>query len=113
VALVQGVGAVIRHDDLASRRQRMSWYNQQLDGPTQLLHAARSAARTSLAADARSRGGHTVLLRDMDVQMFRRRCTSGTEGEDDFANVFLWGTAVVPFETHTSPEAPLPMLRLS
>ncbi|MBO0871672.1 MAG: heavy metal-binding domain-containing protein [Micromonosporaceae bacterium] len=112
-ALVQGVGAVIRHDDFATRSQRMSWTNQELVGPTQLLHAARDAARASLAADARDRGGHTVLLRDMQVQTFRLRCTSGTEGEDDLADVFLWGTAVVPFETSASLEAPLPMLRLS
>jgi uncharacterized protein YbjQ (UPF0145 family) len=112
VALVQGVGAVIRHDDYTTMRQRTSWYNQQLDGPTQLLHTARHGARKSLATDAARWGGHTVLLRDMEVQMFRRRCTSVNEGEDDHANVFLWGTAVVPFTTRTSPEAPLPMLRL-
>jgi uncharacterized protein YbjQ (UPF0145 family) len=111
-ALVQGVGAMMRHDDMTTWRQRMSWYNQELDGPTQLLHAAREAARASLADDARRWGGHTVLLRDMELELFQRKCVSGSEGEDNFANVFLWGTAVVPFETSASLEAPLPMLRL-
>jgi uncharacterized protein YbjQ (UPF0145 family) len=112
VALVQGVGAMIRHDDWSVLSQRTSWYNQELTGSTQLVHAARDAARKSLATDAKRRGGHTVILRDMMLQVSEQRCSGGGEGEDHVANTFLWGTAVVPFETHASLEAPLPMLRL-
>ncbi|GAA5177809.1 hypothetical protein GCM10023322_03420 [Rugosimonospora acidiphila] len=112
VALVQGVGAMVRHDDWSVMSQRRSWYNQELAGNTELVHAARDAARKSLAADARHRSGHTVLLRDMMLQVSGQRCSSGGEGEDHVANCFIWGTAVVPFETTASLEAPLPMLRL-
>jgi uncharacterized protein YbjQ (UPF0145 family) len=92
--------------------QQRSWYNQELNGSTQLVHAARDAARTSLAADAKRQGGHTVILRDLILQVSEQRCASGSEGEDHYANAFLWGTAVVPFTTTASIEAPLPMLRL-
>ena len=112
VALVQGVGAMIRHDDWTVMSQRGSWYNQELNGLTELVHAARDAARASLATDAKHRGGHTVLLRDLTLHVSGQHCAGGGEGEDHIANSFLWGTAVVPFETHASIEAPLPMLRL-
>jgi uncharacterized protein YbjQ (UPF0145 family) len=112
VALAQGVGSMVRHDDWSMMSQRTSWYNQEMAGSTQLVHAARDAARASLATDARHRGGHTVILRDMVLQVSEQRCSGASEGEDHVANAFLWGTAVVPFDTHASIEAPLPMLRL-
>jgi uncharacterized protein YbjQ (UPF0145 family) len=111
-ALVQGVGAVIRHNDWSMMSQQGSWYNQEIVGSTQLVHAARDAARTSLASDARRRGGHTVILRDIVLQVSEQRCAGGGEGEDHVANAFIWGTAVVPFDKTASIEAPLPMLRL-
>jgi hypothetical protein len=76
------------------------------------VQAARDAARKSRASDAKGVGGQTVLLRDMMMQVSEQRCAGGGEGEDHVANTFLWGTAVVPFETNASVEAPLPMMRL-
>jgi uncharacterized protein YbjQ (UPF0145 family) len=112
VALAQGVGSMVRHDDWSMMSQRTSWYNQELAGSTELVHAARDAARKSLATDAKHVGGHTVLLRDMMLQVSEQRCAGGGEGEDHVANTFIWGTSVVPFEPTASIEAPLPMLRL-
>jgi uncharacterized protein YbjQ (UPF0145 family) len=113
VALVQGVGAVIRHDDWRTRGQQSSWANTEITGTTQLVHAARSAARDSLAADAQRYGGHTVLLRDIELRVHGQRCASVQEGEDHVATAFLWGTAVVPFKTSAAKEAPpLMMMRL-
>jgi uncharacterized protein YbjQ (UPF0145 family) len=112
VALVQGVGATIRHDDLTARSlRRWSWSNWEIRSSTGLVHNARDAARESLAADARRRGGQTVILRDMVLEVFEQSCT--VDGKDRLAVAALWGTAVVPFETSASTEAlPLPMLRL-
>lgn len=113
VALVQGVGAVIRHDDWRMRAQQTSWMNQELQGNTELVHVARGAARDSLAADGRRYGGHTVLLQRMDLRIGEQRCASVQEGEDHTATAFLWGTAVVPFKTRACMEAPpLMMMRL-
>jgi uncharacterized protein YbjQ (UPF0145 family) len=113
VALVQGVGAVIRHDDWQIRAQQRSWMNQEIAGTTELVHVARHAARESLAADGRRYGAHTVLLQRMSLRISEQRCASVREGEDHVATAFLWGTAVVPFTTSASLEAPpLTMMRL-
>jgi uncharacterized protein YbjQ (UPF0145 family) len=113
VALVQGVGAVVRHKDRMQLAWGSSWYNQELIGQTKLVQAARVAARDSLTTDARHAGGHTVVLRDTVLQVFEQRCASGSEGEDQYANAFLWGTAIVPFEPANVPETPLQILRLN
>lgn len=117
VALVQGVGAMVRHDDWRQRTQQSSWYNQEIAGSTELVHAARSAARQSLAQDAGQQGGHTVILRDMALSIHEVRCMSGAEGEDHMVETFLWGTAVVPLQTKAGGasrvEAPLQILNLN
>jgi uncharacterized protein YbjQ (UPF0145 family) len=118
VALVQGVGAMVQHDDWRQRAQQSSWYNQEIAGSTELLHAARDAARDSLAEDARRSGGHTVILRDMSLSLAAMRCMSGQEGEDHVADAFLWGTAIVPLDPTgrrraTGSEPPLQMLKLN
>jgi uncharacterized protein YbjQ (UPF0145 family) len=113
VALVQGVGAVIRHDDWRTRTQQSAWANTEIAGTTQLVHAARDQARVSMAADGRRYGGHTVLLQRMDLRVRGQRCAGAQEGEDHTATAFLWGTAVVPFKTRASLDAPpLKMMRL-
>lgn len=113
VALVQGVGAMIRHNDWAAQQQGMSWYNQELVGATELVHAARDAARASLAADAGQHGAHTVILRDMELSEFSRPCSGPQEAEDHVADAFLWGTAIAPFTSHARLDTPpLKMLHL-
>ena len=89
-----------------------SWFNQELVGSTKLVQAARAAARDSLTADARKAGGHTVVLRDTVLQVFESRCASGSEGEDQHTNAYLWGTAIVPYRRAAVSETPLQMLRL-
>jgi len=112
VALVQGVGAMVRHKDRLQLAWGSSWFNQELVGSTKLVQAARAAARDSLTADARKAGGHTVVLRDTVLQVFESRCASGSEGEDQHTNAYLWGTAIVPYRRAAVSETPLQMLRL-
>jgi uncharacterized protein YbjQ (UPF0145 family) len=116
VDLVQGVGAVIRHDDWAQRMQQSSWMNQEMVGSTQLVTAARAAARDSIAADAAKRGAHTIVLQSMQLNIFETRCAYGGEdAHDHLVDAFLWGTAIVPLNKSAKPApmpAPLAMLRL-
>jgi uncharacterized protein YbjQ (UPF0145 family) len=114
VALLQGVGASIRHDDWLQFSQGMSWMNQEMTGLTSLVEVARSRARLSLTRDAAMAGAHTVVLRDMMTRMFHRECRS-TEGHDHIAEALLWGTGIVPFTTarHRDGDVPLKMLRLN
>ena len=116
VDLVQGVGAVIRHDDWSQAMQRSSWYNQEIAGTTNLVNAARKSARTSLASDAAKRGGTTVVVADMQLRLFESRCAYGGEdAHDHLCEAFIWGTALAPIDKRgrkQAPESPLPMLRL-
>lgn len=116
VDLVQGVGAVIRHDDWAQRMQQSSWMNQEMVGSTQLVMAARAAARESIARDAGKRGGQHIVLQDMQLNIFETRCQyGGDDAHDHLVDAFLWGTAITtidPKGRRAAPEMPLPMLRL-
>jgi len=118
VALLQGVGVTVRHNDWSQRIQSLSWANQELVGATALIQGARSVARTGLARDAARVGAHTVVLRDLMSRMYERKCLSGYEAHDRIAEVVLWGTGIVPFGRKHRPhgaatEPPLPMLRLN
>jgi uncharacterized protein YbjQ (UPF0145 family) len=117
VDLVQGVGAVIRHDDWAQRMQQSSWSNQEMIGLTQLVNTARAAARDSIARDAAQRGGQHIVLQDMQLNVFETRCAYGGEdAHDHLVDAFLWGTAIVPIDAKHRPAnlgaPPLTILRL-
>jgi uncharacterized protein YbjQ (UPF0145 family) len=114
VALVQGVGAVVRHNDTGQAAQQAGYWNQEIDGRTALVHAARDAARDSLAQDAYFNGGHTVILRDLSLSVTERLCPSAKEGEDYLASAYLWGTALVPLVGRPDRSAaPLQMMKLN
>jgi uncharacterized protein YbjQ (UPF0145 family) len=113
VALVQGYGVMIRHDDWRMRAQQSAFVNTEIAGTTQLVSAARAAARAELAADGQRHGAHTVLLQEMELRVHEQRCASMQDAEDHVATAYLWGTAVVPFKTSAPVQAPpLMMLRL-
>jgi uncharacterized protein YbjQ (UPF0145 family) len=111
VAIVQGVGAMAQHGGRL-RRFGVRSANQEIATTTRLVYAARDAARDALTVDTRHTGADHVVLRDSQLQVFERRCTSA-EGEDQHANVFMGGTAVVPYARRPVPEPPLTMLRLN
>jgi uncharacterized protein YbjQ (UPF0145 family) len=116
VDLVLGIGAVIRHDDFAQAMQIRSWQNLELSGMTSLVSGARASARESLARDAAKRGGHTVVLQDMQLNVFENRCAYGGEAHDHLADALLWGTAITPIDSAPAAvpvaKPPLSMLRL-
>jgi uncharacterized protein YbjQ (UPF0145 family) len=111
VALVQGVGALAQHGGRL-RNFPVRSANQEIATTTRLVHAARDAARDGLMVDARHSGGTHVVLRDTVLQVFERKCGTA-EGEDQVANAFMWGTAIVPYARRPVPELPLTMLRLN
>jgi uncharacterized protein YbjQ (UPF0145 family) len=116
VDIVQGVGAVIRHDDWTQRMQQNSWVNQEYVGSTNLVTAARTAARNSLAKDAAKRGGTSVVLQELQMNIFETRCAYGGEdAHDHLVDTFIWGTAIAAINAKSrpqKPEMPLTMLRL-
>ncbi len=115
VAFVQGVGVTIRHGKLGTGWLDQSWVNSELTMPTELIHAARDAAREDLRAQAARAGAQGVVLRDMTTRAFERECSSGLEGaEDRLVEAILTGTAIVRYDRKARPApAPLTMLRLN
>jgi hypothetical protein len=119
VALVLGVGAVLRHDDWVTYRQSTSWMNQEMTGHTELVTAVRAQARDGLTTDAARHGGSTVVLRDTSLRLYEVQCrqygTGNSEARDHVAEATMFGTAIVPLPDHhrraTEPP-PLAMLRL-
>ncbi len=115
--LVLGLAVLVRHDDYRTRWQTNRWINQEVTGYTELVHAARSAARARLAADCARHGGAGVVVRTMTLQVSERPCTNGPgdDNHDHVAEAMVIGTSIAPF-SHAggnAPPAPLPIMRLS
>ena len=90
VDLVQGVGAVMRHDDWTGPPDR-SWSNQELVGSTQLVSAARQAARESLRGRRRqARRAHRRAAGHAAQPFPHARVNGSEEAHDQLADVFLW-----------------------
>ncbi|HEY7102099.1 MAG TPA: heavy metal-binding domain-containing protein [Mycobacteriales bacterium] len=115
-ALLLGIAVTVRHDDWRSQPASWSWTNQEVVGYTDLTAAARSGARSRLAADtARYGDGAITVVRDMSLRISRRGCAAGHDAHDNVAEAMVVGTAVVPFRHRggNAPTPPLPVLRLS
>jgi uncharacterized protein YbjQ (UPF0145 family) len=117
VALVVGVGAVVRHDDLLAYTQRSSWRRQELTGLTDLTTAARAQARAALTADAGRHGATTVLAPALTLTVSQVPCRQipNKQSHDHVAEATMLGTAITPLPDHQRRPAdppPLAMLRL-
>ena len=115
-ALLLGIAVMVRHDDWRSQPGSWSWTNQEVVGYTDVTAAARSSARSRLAADtARFGDGATAVVRDMSLRIRRRSCAAGNDAHDHVAEAMVVGTAIVPFRHRgrNAPAPPLPVLRLS
>jgi uncharacterized protein YbjQ (UPF0145 family) len=112
-ALVLGIAAMVRHDDWTTWQQTATWTNQEVTGYTELVQAARAAARETLRQDCARHGGDTAVVRDLTLQIGEREC-AGSEGRDHLAEAMIIGTAITPFRHAggNAPVPPLPVLRL-
>jgi uncharacterized protein YbjQ (UPF0145 family) len=111
--LVMGHGAAIRHEWRGVVPG--SW--GEIRAATELVHAARTAARGDLGREARRFPGATVLARGMTLDARKLRCYD--EGHDHLVEAFIVGTAIVPLDREPTAEraragaAPLVMMRLN
>jgi uncharacterized protein YbjQ (UPF0145 family) len=112
-ALVLGISVMVRHDDWMTYQQTASWANQEVHGYTELVQAARQAARETLRQDCARHGGTTAVVRDMTLRASEQECAA-SDGRDHIVESMIIGTAIVPFEHAggNAPVAPLPILRL-
>ena len=115
--LALGLAVMVRHDDYRTRWQTNRWYNQEVTGYTELVHAAREQARARLRDDCARHGGAGVVVRTMTLQVSERSCSSGPgdDNHDHLAEAMVIGTSIAPFRHAggNAPPAPLPIMRLS
>ena len=90
-----GYSLALKHEDWQLRQQRSTWTNQEVDGLTELLGAARADARRSLArkAGAAAAGGEVVVTAN-SLRTFERACTG--EAKDVIAEALFVGTVLTP-----------------
>ncbi len=109
VDLLVGMSVGVRHDDYATRRQNLSWNNQEVDGWSALVHHVRSDARAQLHRQGVQHGGDGIVLADGELRVWAETCIQGsgvnnTEQTDHLAESTLVGTAIARFTA--TPAAP-------
>jgi hypothetical protein len=113
-SFVQGVAAVLRHQDIFQETDEQSWTNTEIQGSTALLATARLAARGMLVREAAACGAGYVVVREHATQAYELVCSTLSGGRDGAAEAYLSGTAIVPIgrgHPHRPP-ATLPIMRL-
>ncbi|GAB3882128.1 heavy metal-binding domain-containing protein [Kibdelosporangium lantanae] len=110
--LVFGLAVGIRHDDWRTQYQQSSWYNTEIAGQTQLVQTSRQMARRRMRQEAANAGAAGVVIRTSELRVWHQRCANGNEQHDHLAEAVYIGTAITPFRRHSTPAAPLPMVRL-
>jgi uncharacterized protein YbjQ (UPF0145 family) len=115
-ALLFGIAVQTRHDDWATRANKASWSNVELEGYTRLSTDTRAAARMSLARAAASSGAEMVVLSSHQDRVSEHECRLVEQARDHVMRTTFLGTAiaVVPRHRRTAEHEPppLPILRL-
>jgi uncharacterized protein YbjQ (UPF0145 family) len=92
--IVLGLSVATKHEDWRLRQQRSGWDNQEVEGMTELIQAARNEARARVAAHATHDGGAELVVTQMDLYEFETPC--GQDGRDFHAEASVIGTTLVP-----------------
>jgi uncharacterized protein YbjQ (UPF0145 family) len=108
-----GYSLALKHEDWQLRQQRSTWTNQEVDGLTELLGAARADARHSLAREARraAAAGGEVVVTANSLRTFERTCTGETK--DVLAEALFVGTVLTPHPAGSTRRRTLTVLPLT
>jgi uncharacterized protein YbjQ (UPF0145 family) len=91
-----GYSLALKHEDWQLRQQRSTWVNQEVDGLTELLTAARADARRSLARESRRAAGGgsggEVVITSSSLYTYERVCAG--EQKDLLAEALFVGTVL-------------------
>jgi uncharacterized protein YbjQ (UPF0145 family) len=92
--IVLGLSVSTKHEDWQLAQQRNGWDNQEVEGMSELIRAARNEARTLIAAHATHAGGAELVVTHMDLYEFETQC--GQDGRDFHAEASIIGTTLIP-----------------
>lgn len=96
--MVLGISVATKHEDWQLKQQRSVWAgNQEIDGLTLLINAARHDARDQLSALARRDGIADLVITQQFVREFETPCG---EEVDLHAEAIFAGTVLVPGPMH-------------
>jgi uncharacterized protein YbjQ (UPF0145 family) len=92
--IVLGISVSTKHEDWQLAQQRNGWINQEVEGMSELIRAARNEARARVVAHATHVGGAELVVTGMDLYEFETRC--GQDGRDFHAEASVIGTTLIP-----------------
>ena len=100
--IVLGLSVSTKHEDWQLQQQRTGWVNQEVEGMTGLIQAARDEARARVAARATKAAGAQLVVTYMDLNEFETVC--GQDGRDFHAEAGVIGATLVPVPRFRRPE---------
>jgi uncharacterized protein YbjQ (UPF0145 family) len=92
--IVLGLSVSTKHEDWQLAQQRNGWDNQEVEGMSELIRAARNEARSRVEAHATHVGGAELVVTQMDLYEFETQC--GQDGRDFHAEASVIGTTLIP-----------------
>jgi uncharacterized protein YbjQ (UPF0145 family) len=114
VAIVLGISATARHDDLhMADRYRWGLQNAEVAAYTDLIIKARHDARSRLEQDVREVGADGVVGSSMTVHVHSSPCHAHAGGTDHLAHAVATGTAVTRFADFPQASRSLVVLPLT
>jgi len=116
VELLVGMSVGVRHDDLGTRTQAMSWSNTEVDAWSELVGDVRADARHQLELQSTRQGGDGVILANGNLRIWREPCMRasrfGGEGEDHVAESTMVGTTIAHFDARAQRPPTLAVMPL-
>jgi len=99
--ILLGLSVATNHEDWLLRTQRMGWDNQEVEGMTMLIQAARHEARARLESRASHSGGAQLVVTQVDLYEFETACSG--EAHDFHAEAMFVGTTLTQVPRFRTP----------
>jgi uncharacterized protein YbjQ (UPF0145 family) len=110
VSIVVAICVGVRHDDVQTRNQVMSWSNTEVTGYTELVGTVRADAREIFAERIRASGADRAYLTDMKLNVWG--IEAGPGHRDHVAEAVVLGGGLASFTTGRARTSTLTMLPL-
>lgn len=101
-AIAFGISVAVRHDDLVTRQQAMSWSNMEVAGYTELVLHVRADARHQFGTRVGASGADAAIVRDMTLHVWGLEVGEGHR--DHVAEATVTGSGIARF--HRGVQAP-------
>jgi hypothetical protein len=104
VSIVVAISVGLRHDDLYTRRQFMTWSNVEMDGYTELVTTVRNESREIFARHVSSSGATRAYVTSLKLHIWSIEPSDGHR--DHVAESVMIGGGLIDFAHGSQPVAP-------